>query len=45
MKKYLKTVYQCMARCAGCLDSGDMDGDGEITVLDIDFAMMRFGKL
>lgn len=44
-KKYLKTVYQCLARCTQCLNSGDIDGDGELTVLDIDFAMKRFGKL
>ena len=44
-KKYLKTVYQCLAQCTQCLNSGDIDGDGELTVLDIDFAMKRFGKL
>jgi ribosomal protein S27AE len=43
-KKYLKTVYQCLANCTPCLDSGDMDGDGALTVLDIDFALMHFGK-
>lgn len=40
-KKYLKTVHDCLA-CAGCMDRGDMDGDGELTVLDIDFALARF---
>ncbi len=44
-KKYLKTVYQCLAQCTPCLDSGDIDGDGVLTVLDIDFAMKQFGKL
>ncbi len=44
-KKYLKTVYQCLARCTPCLDSGDIDGDSEVTVLDIDFAMKHFGNL
>jgi len=34
-KKYLKTIYNCHA-CAGTLDAGDIDGDGQITVLDID---------
>jgi ribosomal protein S27AE len=34
-KKYLKTIYNCHA-CAGTLDAGDIDGDGELTVLDID---------
>jgi ribosomal protein S27AE len=34
-KKYLKTIYNCHL-CAGTLDSGDIDGDGELTVLDID---------
>lgn len=44
-KKYLKTVYQCLARCTQCLDSGDIDGDSELTVLDVDFAIKRLGKL
>ena len=35
-KKYLKTIYNCH-QCAGTLDREDIDGDGEITVLDIDF--------
>ena len=34
-KKYLKTIYNCHI-CAGTLDSGDINGDGELTVLDID---------
>jgi hypothetical protein len=34
-KKYLKTIYYCHS-CAGTLDGGDIDGDGELTVLDID---------
>jgi len=34
-KKYLKTIYNCHT-CAGTLDKGDIDGDGELTVLDID---------
>ena len=34
-KKYLKTILNCHL-CAGTLDGGDIDGDGEITVLDID---------
>jgi hypothetical protein len=37
-KKYLKTIFNCH-RCAGTLDSGDLDGDGEISVLDIDFIL------
>jgi hypothetical protein len=40
-KKYLKTIYDCLT-CAACLDSGEMDGDGELTVLDIDFALSRY---
>ena len=35
-KKYLKTMYHCH-ECAGTLDSGDLDGDGQMTVLDIDW--------
>jgi len=34
-KKYLKTIYFCH-ECAGTLKSQDLDGDGAITVLDID---------
>ena len=34
-KKYLKTIYYCHT-CAQTLGRGDVDGDGEITVLDID---------
>jgi len=34
-KKYLKTIYNCHS-CAGTLEAGDVDGDGELTVLDID---------
>ena len=35
LKQYLKTIYNCHL-CAGTLDAGDIDGDGELTVLDID---------
>jgi hypothetical protein len=41
-KKYLKTIYNCHD-CAATLDIGDIDGDGEITVLDID-AVIRVTK-
>lgn len=34
-KKYLKTIYNCH-ECTETLDKGDIDGDGTITVLDID---------
>ena len=34
-KKYLKTIYFCH-ECAGTLSGTDLDGDGRITVLDID---------
>jgi 5-methylcytosine-specific restriction endonuclease McrA len=42
-KKYLKTVCECLD-CAGLLEAGDQDGDGdgELTVLDIDFGLERF---
>lgn len=43
-KKYLKVVYDCLD-CAKCLDEGDMDGDGKVTVLDIDFAIQQKGRL
>lgn len=44
-KKYLKTVFCCFERCAKCLKKGDMDGDGQMTVLDIDYALKYYGKL
>jgi rubrerythrin len=34
-KKYLKTIFFCHV-CNGTIDSGDLDGDGEITVMDLD---------
>jgi hypothetical protein len=37
-KKYLKTIYNCH-ECAGTLDKGDIDGDGVLTVLDIDYIL------
>ena len=43
-KKYLKTVIACLD-CAECLDAADLDGDGEITVLDIDCARKVHGGM
>ncbi len=37
-KKYLKTMFQCHG-CAETLQSGDIDGDRELTVLDIDWVL------
>ncbi len=37
-KKYLKTIWHCH-RCAGTLDAADLDGDGKITVRDIDYVI------
>jgi len=37
-KKYLKTIMQCHC-CASTLDGGDIDGDGRVTVLDIDYVL------
>ena len=37
-KKYLKTMHKCH-QCAGTLDQKDLDGDGEISVLDIDWVI------
>ncbi len=39
-KKYLKTMYSCH-ECAGTLSMADLDGDGKITVLDIDNILHR----
>lgn len=35
-KKYLKTIYACH-QCAGTLDATDLDGDGILTVMDLDY--------
>ena len=37
-KKYLKTMYFCH-ECAGTLDRGDINADGKIDVVDIDFIL------
>jgi hypothetical protein len=42
--KYLRTVYECL-QCARCLDLGDIDGDGVVTVLDIDYALQSRGQM
>ena len=34
-KKYLKTIYFCH-ECKGTLKEADLDGDGKLTVLDLD---------
>ncbi len=36
--KQLKTIINCH-RCAETLDGGDLDSDGELTVLDVDFVL------
>ena len=37
-KRYLKLMYHCH-ECADTLDRGDLDGDRELTVLDIDYIL------
>lgn len=37
-KKYLKTIF-CCHECAGTLQAKDLDGDGEISVLDLDYIL------
>lgn len=37
-KKYLKTVYYCHT-CNGTIDTSDCNGDGEISVLDLDISL------
>ncbi|MCX7886236.1 MAG: HNH endonuclease [Verrucomicrobiae bacterium] len=39
-KKYLKTMANCH-ECAGTLGASDLDGDGQLTVLDIDQILQR----
>jgi len=40
-KKYLKTIFNCH-ECADTLEKVDLNGDGEIDVLDIDFILHSF---
>lgn len=40
-KKYLKTICACH-ECAGTLDLFDANGDGEISVLDIDYVVHAY---
>ena len=35
-KKYLKTIFNCH-ECAGTLDKDDLNADGELSVLDIEY--------
>ncbi|MEM4070297.1 MAG: HNH endonuclease, partial [Thermoplasmata archaeon] len=42
-KKYLKVISKCHV-CAGKFESKDLDGDGKLTVLDIDFIIHKFIK-
>ena len=37
-KKYLKTIFNCH-QCTETLDGGDLDHDGDLTVLDVDFIL------
>jgi 5-methylcytosine-specific restriction endonuclease McrA len=37
-KKYLKIIY-CCHECAGTLKKGDLNGDGVLSVLDIDYVL------
>jgi len=37
-KTYLKPIYRCH-ECANMLGRGDLDGDGEIAVLDVDYIL------
>jgi hypothetical protein len=39
-KKYLKTIINCH-KCAHTLDRGDLDGDGAMTVLDMNFILRQ----
>lgn len=39
-RSYLRTVYRCH-ECAGTLNGGDLDGDGELTLLDVDQVVAR----
>jgi hypothetical protein len=43
-KKYLRIIHDCL-RCADALGAKDTDGDGNLTVLDIDHAIATHGKL
>jgi hypothetical protein len=43
-KRYLKALHDCL-NCAGVLGAHDMDGDGDLTVLDLDYALQKHGRL
>jgi len=36
--KYLKTIFKCH-ECAGTLDGGDLDGDGEVRIWELDWVV------
>ncbi len=42
-KKYLKTIYNCHS-FSGTIGKGDLDKDGEVTVLDIDWCCLKEGR-
>ena len=46
-KKYYDIVpaRECLENRTDALEPGDLEGDGERTVLDVDYATRRFGKL
>jgi len=39
--KYLKTIFKCH-ECAGTLDAGDLDGDGEVRVWELDWVVREY---
>ena len=41
--RYLGTIYYCH-ECAGTLDAGDLDGDGELTLLDVDHVIAQYDR-
>jgi hypothetical protein len=42
-KSYLRSIYNCH-ECAGTLNAGDLDGDGELTLLDIDHVVEQYAR-
>lgn len=42
-KKYLKLMWHCH-KCAGTLDSGDLNGDGVLDVLDVDEIIHQYTR-
>jgi hypothetical protein len=39
--RYLKIIYKC-GECAGTIDAGDLDGNGVVTVWELDEVVRKW---